>query len=79
LAQKLEAGSRKKTFIFVNNRLEGNALQTIVEILEAAWRAADAAKESTGAVRFQSLQAAASKTRMEEPGHLPLYYFRGPD
>jgi uncharacterized protein YecE (DUF72 family) len=41
-----DAASRKKTFIFVNNRLEGNALQTIVEILEAAWRAVDAAKES---------------------------------
>jgi hypothetical protein len=29
-------GSEKKTFIYVNNRLEGNALETIAAMLEPA-------------------------------------------
>jgi len=32
----VEAGLKKKTFIFVNNRLEGNALETIAGMLEQA-------------------------------------------
>jgi hypothetical protein len=31
-----QAGGKKKTFIYVNNRLEGNALETIDAMLEAA-------------------------------------------
>ena len=30
------AGPKRKTFVFVNNRLEGNAISTIAAMLEAA-------------------------------------------
>lgn len=35
IAEGQAAGTKKKTFIYVNNRLEGNALETISAMLEA--------------------------------------------
>jgi hypothetical protein len=34
VAEGKEAGQKRKTFIYVNNRLEGNALETISAMLE---------------------------------------------
>jgi len=34
IAQAKEAGAKRKTFIYVNNRLEGNALETISAMVE---------------------------------------------
>jgi len=36
IAEGRKAGPRRKTLIFVNNRLEGNALQTIGAIMDGA-------------------------------------------
>ncbi len=36
IADGKQAGAKKKTFIFVNNRLEGNALETISAMLDAS-------------------------------------------
>jgi len=36
IAEGKEAGQKKKTFIYVNNRLEGNALETIAAMLASA-------------------------------------------
>jgi hypothetical protein len=36
IADGKQAGGKKKTFIYVNNRLEGNALETIDAMLEEA-------------------------------------------
>ena len=35
IAEGKQAGGKKKTFIYVNNRLEGNALETIDAMLDA--------------------------------------------
>jgi hypothetical protein len=35
IAEGKKAGGKRKTFIYVNNRLEGNALETISALLEA--------------------------------------------
>ena len=36
IAEGKQAGGKKKTFIYVNNRLGGNALETIDAMLDAA-------------------------------------------
>jgi hypothetical protein len=33
IKESIETGGRRKTFIYVNNRLEGNALETIASML----------------------------------------------
>ena len=35
IAQGMKAGPKRKSFIFVNNRLEGNAIATIAAMVEA--------------------------------------------
>jgi len=34
MKEGVEAGGRRKTFVYVNNRLEGNALETIAAMLD---------------------------------------------
>ncbi len=34
VAEGKEAGQKKKTFVYVNNRLDGNALETIAAMVE---------------------------------------------
>ncbi len=36
IAEGQAAGPKRRTFIYVNNRLEGNAISTIAAMLEAA-------------------------------------------
>jgi hypothetical protein len=36
IAEGLAAGPKRRTFIFVNNRLEGNAISTIAAMIEVA-------------------------------------------
>ena len=35
VAEGKEAGPKRRTFVFVNNRLEGNAIPTIAAMVEA--------------------------------------------
>jgi len=38
IAEGQEAGQSRKTFIYVNSRLEGNALETLLAMLEQCAR-----------------------------------------